>query len=662
MARYLGVDEVLARNDVVGETTGGGPPAALAAALAAQPSLRLAASYGRPGEQVAAPPGDAALALDDGARVVLTDSNRRRTWATRRTGASYSPTLAADQPVDPGSPALSLFGDPSAQTVVALSGAGPVTATSSGSVFGPVPYGKPTFAFDADPRTAWVTGDFGAGVGQSVSLRLARPRTLSRLVLRPLLGSPVQVAAVRIRMDGRTVTAAVPARPVVEVALPPTTTASLTVEISAVRGGPGLNPVGFWEIGVPGVRVAETAVLPGRFRRLVEGLDAAGRRRLASAPLDVVLARAAGPTRGLDDDEERALDRRFWLPGVRAFDLSGLAAPGPDLGEPQLDRLLGASPEVTARSSSRAFDGVGVRASQAFDGNRDTAWIPGGRGPGEWVEASFPARRLDHVVVRQDVPRGLKGVDAATAAELSLDGGRPVRARLRQGATRIRFPARTVRRLRLTITDVVGLGGQVRISEVQAGRVRVDAANRPEARLRGCVTLAELDGVPVRARLQGTLDQLAKGRPLRFEACGGPLRLGPGDHHLRSAPGWLVDLLHLASGRGRAGPDPPPAPRVTVTSSGAARTELAAEPAAAPWYLVAGQGYDRRWRATMDGQPLGPPELLDGWSIGWRVSDPRPHRFAVEFGPQRPATASLAATLAALAVVAALLVRGRWWR
>jgi arabinofuranan 3-O-arabinosyltransferase len=99
-----------------------------------------------------------------------------------------------------------------------------------------------------------------------------------------------------------------------------------------------------------------------------------------------------------------------------------------------------------------------------------------------------------------------------------------------------------------------------------------------------------------------------------------------------------------------------------VTSSGAARTELAAEPAAAPYYLVAGQGYDRRWRATMDGQPLGPPELLDGWSIGWRISDLRPHRFAVEFGPQRPATASLLATLAALAVVVALLARGRWWR
>jgi arabinofuranan 3-O-arabinosyltransferase len=722
MARYLGATEVLARNDVVWEATGGTPPAALAAALAAQPGLRLAASYGRAGEQVPAlrpgdpavaplqryavtdprpvvraepaagallvdgdsfalpglerlgllagqpafrllgsmTPGTTALALDDGARVVLTDSNRRRTWAARRTGASHSPTLPASHPVDPASPALSLFGDPSAQTVAALSGARSVTATSSGSVFGPVPHGKPAFAFDGDPRTAWLTGDFGAGVGQSVTLALDRPRTLSRLVLRPLLGGPVQVAAVRVRMDGRTVEAAVPARPEVAVALPATTTASLTVEITGVRGGPGLNPVGFWEIGVPGVRAAETAVLPGRFRQLVDGLDASGRRRLAGAPLDVVLARAAGPTRGLDDDEERRLERRFWLPGAREFDLAGFAAPGPDLAEPEIDKLLGASPTVTARSSSRAFDGLGVRASQAFDGDRDTAWIPAGRGSGEWIEASFPARRLDHVAVRQDIPRGLKGVDAATTAELSLDGGRPIRARLRQGEARIEFPARTVRRLRLTLTGVVGLGGQVRISEVEAGGARVDAGNRPGARLAGCVALAELDGAPVRARLRGTLDQLAKGEPLRFEGCGGPLELGPGDHRLRSAPGWLVDLVRLSSAGGPAAPPgPPAAPRVTVTSAGPSRTELATEPASAPWYLVAGQGYDRRWRATMDGQPLGPPELLDGYSIGWRVSDPGPHRFVVDFGPQRPATVSLVASLGALAVVVALLVSGR---
>jgi len=61
----------------------------------------------------------------------------------------------------------------------------------------------------------------------------------------------------------------------------------------------------------------------------------------------------------------------------------------------------------------------------------------------------------------------------------------------------------------------------------------------------------------------------------------------------------------------------------------------------------------------MDGQPLGPPVLVDGYSIGWRVSDTRPHRFVVEFAPQRAVTASLLATVAALAIVAALLLRRR---
>jgi arabinofuranan 3-O-arabinosyltransferase len=77
--------------------------------------------------------------------------------------------------------------------------------------------------------------------------------------------------------------------------------------------------------------------------------------------------------------------------------------------------------------------------------------------------------------------------------------------------------------------------------------------------------------------------------------------------------------------------------------------------ASAPYYLVAGQGFDRRWRASMDGRPLGPPLLLDGYSVGWRVTDLRPHRFEVAFGPQRAASWSLAASAAGLALVALLL-------
>jgi arabinofuranan 3-O-arabinosyltransferase len=81
--------------------------------------------------------------------------------------------------------------------------------------------------------------------------------------------------------------------------------------------------------------------------------------------------------------------------------------------------------------------------------------------------------------------------------------------------------------------------------------------------------------------------------------------------------------------------------------------------AGGPYYLVVGQGYDRRWRATMDGRSLGPPLLLDGYSVGWRITDQRPHRFEVAFGPQRTAGWAFAASAAGLVLVAALLAGWR---
>jgi arabinofuranan 3-O-arabinosyltransferase len=737
MARYLGAGQVLVRNDVVWEEAGGAEPSALAADLAADPSLHLESGYGRLGQgqgqvpaqgQGQAPgsggtaqalpplqryavsdprpivraepaagallidgdnfalPGldrlgllhgqpafrllgdvsadDLALALDDGAHIVLTDTNRRRAWRVQRTGQSYSPTLRADQPLDPGTPTLTLFGDPIRQATVELSGASSITATSSGTVFGLVPYGKPAFAFDGDPGTAWITGDFGAAVGQSVTLRLQQPVTVSRLTLQPLLGGPVQIARVRVGLDGRTVDADLPARPSVEVSLPPTTTSTITVQITATRGGPGLNPVGFREIGVPGVRVTERVRLPGRLRELLSGLDDRARQRLAASPLDVMLARADGDPARLDDDEERALDRGFWLPDARSLALSGFVRAGPDLPEPDVDRLAGAAGSVVARSSSRAFDGIGVRASQALDRDPDTAWVPAGRGVAEWIELRFPRRALDHVTVTQAVPKGLKGVDIASQVELSLDGGPPLRATLHAGSSRIRFPRRPASRLRLTITKVAGPGSQVRISEIDAGGARIPGVPG-STRLRGCVTLASVDGQPLQAAIGGTLDQLSRGQALPVRACQGrQLRLPAGDHQLQSAPGWLVDLLDLSSrpsGGAAPGAEATTAPRVTVTSSSATRATLTTEPAQGPFYLITGTGYDPRWRATLDGQPLGPPRIIDGYAVGWRISGPGEHRIAVEFGPRRLALASLAASVAGLALVVVLLA-APWWR
>ena len=102
--------------------------------------------------------------------------------------------------------------------------------------------------------------------------------------------------------------------------------------------------------------------------------------------------------------------------------------------------------------------------------------------------------------------------------------------------------------------------------------------------------------------------------------------------------------------------DGAPAPAgLRVTERSPAGMTIHAGTAAGPYYLVAGQGYDRRWRATMDGRPLGPPLLLDGYSVGWRITDPRPHRFEVAFAPQRAAGWALAASTAGLVLVVVLL-------
>jgi arabinofuranan 3-O-arabinosyltransferase len=742
IARYLGASQVLLRNDVVWKEAGGAEPSALAAALARDPGLHRDASYGRPGQGVvtadgsasALPPlqryavsgaasivraepaagallvdgdnfafpglqrlgllrgqpafrllgdmsaDDLALALDDGARIVLTDTNRRRAWRVPRTGQSYSPTLRAEDPLNPGTPTLSLFDNPLSQSTAVLTGARSITATSSGSVFGPVPYGKPAFAFDSDPTTAWMTGDFGAAVGQSITLELQQPLTVSSLTLRPVLGGPVQIAGVRIKLDGRTVDADVPAQPSVDVPLPPTTTSRVTVEITRTRGGPGLNPVGFWEIGIPGVEASEGVRLAGRLRELLGGLDERASQRLATTPLDVVLARADGNPSTPDDDEERSLDRSFWLPDARSLQPSGFVRFGPGLADSQVDQLVGAPGRVIADSSSRAFDGIGLRASQALDGDPDTAWVPAGRGVGEWIDVRFPTRTLDHVAVTQVVPRGLVGVDTATEAELSLNGGPPRKVALRAGTSTIDFPKQRVSRLRLTLTRVVGPGSEVRISGIDAGGVRVPKAPGSD-RLRGCLNMGTIDGRPLELSIGGTLDQLSHGQVLPLRACAGkPLRLGAGDHRLQTARGWLVDLLDLASrpagaatatgqaqGTGEAREtgaaqgtggalQAEAAPRVTVTSSSPARTTLATEAAQGPYYLVLGQGYDSRWQATLDGQPLGPPRVIDGYSVGWRISDRGEHHITAEFRPQRWVSASLVASLASLVLVVALLL------
>ncbi|ONH33922.1 alpha-(1-_3)-arabinofuranosyltransferase domain-containing protein [Pseudofrankia asymbiotica] len=607
---------------------------------------------------------DLVTALRDGGRIVLTDSNRRRAYSPSSAGASFGPTLPADKAVPDGTASLSLFSE-DAQSVVELDGARQITSSQSDPIFGLRASNKPEFAFDGDPDTAWTTGPSNTAAGKWISLELSQPRQLSEITLQPLATSGLEVAAARLSVGDRSIDVDLTGG-TTTVRFPPTTAKSVRVEITKVRGN-GDNEVGFTDIAIPGVKVTETVRLPQRFQELVSQLGPASRELVDRAPLDVMLQRQGDPTARYTD-EERVLNREFSLPDSRSFTLSGQVARGLDLPDNVVDEVVGKMPAgVTAASSSRWFSDLNYRASRALDGDPLTAWSPNGRQPGEWIQVNFPSRTVDHVTVTQLKSDGTVGADMAYAnqVQLSFDGEAPIPVELKPGTTTIPVPARAAHSLRLRVVSTAGGSvDQIRVNELKVGGVTVPKTDVLDP-LVGCTQIATLDGQPVLGRLQGTLGQLntefGKTVDLPVTTCNNqPLALEEGTHELRSAPGWRIDLLRLASwgvDALKARPAPPTGRIYAKTGTG---MTIRVTDASTPYYLVLGQGYDPRWSLSLDGHPLGPPIVIDGYSVGWRIDAPGAHELTVTYRPHQAAVIADIGSLAGLIVVLMLLVtRGK---
>ncbi len=641
-------------------------PMVEAGLLAGDPSFRLLGSMD---------PDELFRAARDNGRIVLTDSNRRRIWTFRRTDQDATATLTAKDGIGRGKESYALFwNQPERQTVVELHGARAVHASGYGSVFGPVPSSRPALAFDGDEHTAWLVGDYGTSLGQWIRIDLERQTTLTHLILHQALGGSVEVRSVRLTVGSRTIDVAVPERASVPISFPPTRASSVRIQITGTRGV-GTNPVGFREIAIPGTRVTEVIRLPRTFTELVRRLQADERDFVLSRPVDILLTRQAGDPATRVDDEERTLVRAFTLPNPRVFSFSGAVEAGPDLPDETIDDLAGLPSDVVATSSARAFGSIFNRASQVLDGDPDTAWVP--TGPGDRIQLSFPPERLNHIVIHQ-AERRERSATFISEMTLSLDEGPPFPVRLSPHETLIRFRPRTVHRVTLAINRIDGLGGEVRVGEVQVGHVRVPHTGEATP-LQRCVRLFTVDGRTVSASLAGTLGQLASGASVPIAPCKeAPISLFSGEHRLQGSPGWLIDTLLLntiprvppsgvlQSTRARLSHDTiglnaetsafrPPS-RLTVTSSSPTRIEVRATRASSPYYVVAGQAFDDRWTATMDGRPLGKPIVVDGYSVGWRIDDQQAHRFVISFAPQRWVTFAQILSAAGLLLVLLLLV------
>ena len=232
-----------------------------------------------------------AAILGGGARLVLSDGNRRRTTVSGRLTDGLGPLLYPDQ--DPG-PTRTLFGV-DAQTTLSTPGVR-VDASSTGSVFGTLPQASPINAVDGDPGTAWWFGDFSTAVGQSLTVTWDSAASLGNLAIKTVSQGGAHITAVRVSAGGRTADAVVGPDAVARVDLGGVRSKVLTVTVTGLAGD-GFNLVGLAEIGGIPQPAVPVAVLPDRINQLVARLPGGAATALANTPVDVVLSRVTGVRR-----------------------------------------------------------------------------------------------------------------------------------------------------------------------------------------------------------------------------------------------------------------------------------------------------------------------------------------------------------------------------
>lgn len=274
-------------------------------------------------------------ALAAGARIVLTDTNRRRVQRWRSISDTTGITLRANE--DPaaydggpgGEASLDLFPGAGQQwQTVALQQGAQVTATRYGNPLTFEPAFRPAAALDGDPDTAWQVGPTIGGVGDRLTVRLDTPVTTDHLTITGTRENTV-LTSVDLRFDG-----GAPVHVALDetsrgpggqtVTFPARTFSELSVEITGTEdtsSAIGPSEVGIAELGIPGVTFDQTVRLP---TALTGRLGPAS----AASPLSIVLTRQRGDVTKPQDGgfvEERVIARTFRLPTARSFSVSGTA-------------------------------------------------------------------------------------------------------------------------------------------------------------------------------------------------------------------------------------------------------------------------------------------------------------------------------------------------
>jgi arabinofuranan 3-O-arabinosyltransferase len=594
-------------------------------------------------------------ALDNGSPLLITDTNRRQVELITVTGA-VSYTLPDGGEFD--RPPHLLWKTPGATSIASYGSADRITASSQVAYSGALqPWHRPAAAVDGDPETSWLVGALTNPIGQPFRIELTELTTIDRVTVRAAPPSDIGervVDFVVVRLDDGTPYELALDDGIGSIDVGGRATRTVEVEIRGIAGG-GIGPVGFSEIEIDGLDLAERIVMPDDVVRRAAG-DPELAALLADAAVGYRIERLVGDG---PVDIERAVRRAFTTPGTATLFGRGRLRASFDLAEGVLARLVGSV--ITAEASSRFGGQPDLGGFRAVDGDDSTAWTVPAIDGGE-LTLRFDRRPVDDLGVTLQVGRGLAEPDrialrvGGRSVDVPVDRHECVGADQCLVALVLPVDAEAVEEIDVVIPRS-GDRGVIRVVEVTldgAPNERLALDQAPA----GCFDdVVLLDGRSLAVRILGTVADVISGRAVGFQMCD-PIPVGAGRHNVDTGTDLLVDDFMLMP------PGMEPAMLATrssdvsfasIITSGQTSFGIAVD-APGGGTLVLAQSWHPAWRASLAGHDLGKPLEVDGF-VGWRLPPGTSGLVAVELGTQQRYEVALLMTGCGVALCVAILLR-----
>ena len=382
IARILGVDQLLVRNDTNWEDYDGAAPDQVMAQVQADPGLSPTLAIGAPGENVrmplntseppaplvvysvpgaqpalrALPQATSTVLLGDGLGIIntrsfgllpaepvlrygyelslnqalgltgaghrwlLTDTNRRTDVAPGHLRDAVGPLLTAAQ-IPANTRAL---GNESDQTVAYYKGITDISASQYGVLGRGGLFGNPNYAVDGDVNTAWVAGVFSDATGEWLELRFDEPQQLNAVNIQSFSFGESRISSLTVRAGGIDRTAVVRADGTASTDLRGLTSDTLRITISGTAN-PGKSAVGISELAIDGIDIQRGARMPQTMSTLAALDSGAFAAQLTKSPIDIMMNQSYDSFGLLDD--QPIMMRAFDLPVNKTYVAQGFVRP-----------------------------------------------------------------------------------------------------------------------------------------------------------------------------------------------------------------------------------------------------------------------------------------------------------------------------------------------